>query len=71
MVEIIVTIEECSEDEVEVTAAFDASLTDSTDTEIEAANVLCDELNDVITQLNVEDAKQLTLTICKNIGKTT
>ena len=65
-----IKINECSKTEVQIEANFDIDDNPTgTEIELEAANLLCEEIDLFIKNINIEDAKEFTKDICKNIGK--
>jgi len=70
MIEITIKINEHSKDEVLIDANFDIDNNPTgTEIELEAANLLCEQIDMFIKDINIEDAKEFTKDICKNIGK--
>jgi len=70
MIEITIKINEYSKDEVLIDANFDIDNNPTgTEIELEAANLLCEEIDLFIKNINIEDALLLAKDICKNIGK--
>ena len=70
MIEMTIKINECSKTEVQIEANFDIDDNPTgTEIELEAANLLCEEIDLFIKNINIEDAKEFTKDICKNIGK--
>jgi hypothetical protein len=70
MIEIIIQIKECSKDEVIIDANFDIDDNPTgTEIELEAANLLLDEIDEYIKDVNIIDAKLLAKEICKKVGK--
>jgi hypothetical protein len=70
MIELTIQIKECSKDEVIIDANFDIDNNPTgTEIELEAANLLLDEIDEYIKDINIIDAKILAKEICKKVGK--
>jgi hypothetical protein len=70
MTEVAIKINEYSKDEVLIDANFDIDGNPTgTEIELEAASLLCEEIDLFIKNINIEDAKEFIKDICKNIGK--
>lgn len=69
MIELTIQIKECSKDEVVIDANFDIDKNPTgTEIELEAANLLLDEIDEYIKDINIIDAKILAKEICKKVG---
>jgi hypothetical protein len=70
MIELTIQIKECPKDEVIIDANFDIDENPTgTEIELEAANLLLDEIDEYIKDINIIDAKLYTQEICKKVGK--